>query len=51
MSHESVRLWYHKSHQLFSVEKRYREIIAVDETKIKINGRQHLLWAAVDIQS
>jgi len=51
VSHESVRLWYHKSYQLFSVEKRYREVIAVDETKIKINGRQHLLWAAIDINT
>jgi transposase-like protein len=51
VSHESVRLWYHKSYQLFFVEKRYREVIAVDETKIKINGRQHLLWAAIDIHT
>jgi transposase-like protein len=51
VSHESVRLWYHKSYQLFSVQKRYREVIAVDETKIKINGRQHLLWAAIDINT
>ena len=39
VSHESVRLWYHRSYQLFTVKKRYREIIAVDETKIKIHGR------------
>ena len=32
---------YHASHQLFSVEKRYRGIIAVDETKI--NGK-HLYF-------
>ena len=51
VSHESIRLWYHKSRRLFTVEKRYREIIAVDETKIKINGRQHVLWAAIDINT
>ncbi|MBS3748702.1 MAG: hypothetical protein KGY65_06595 [Candidatus Thermoplasmatota archaeon] len=33
------------------VKKRYREVIAVDETKIKINGKQHLLWAAIDINT
>jgi transposase-like protein len=48
VSHESVRLWYQKSSALFSVEKRYREVVAVDETKIKIHGKWHVLWAAVD---
>ena len=51
MSHESVRLWYHRSSTLFSVETRYRQVIAVDETKIKIHGKWHLLWAAVDINT
>jgi len=51
VSHESVRLWYHRSYQLFTVKKRYREIIAVDETKIKIHGRYHLLRAAIDINT
>jgi len=51
ISHESVRLWYHKSSRLFTVETRYREIIAVDETKIKIHGKYHLLWAAIDINT
>ena len=51
VSHESVRLWYHKSQDLFSVNTRYREVIAVDESKIKINGRQHLVWAAIDINT
>ncbi len=43
VSHESVRLWYHRPNHLFSVQKRFREVIVVDETKIKINSRQHLL--------
>jgi len=43
ISHESIRLWYHKSSRLFTVETQYREIIAVDETKIKINGKYHLM--------
>ena len=51
ISYESVRVWYHKSSRLFTVETRYREIIAVDETKIKIHGKNHLLWAAIDINT
>ena len=51
ISHESIRLWYHKSSRLFTVETQYREIIAVDETKIKINGKYHLIWAAIDINT
>jgi len=51
ISHESIRLWYHKSNRLFTVETQYREIIAVDETKIKINGKYHLLWPAIDINT
>jgi len=47
-SHERIRLWHHKSQDLFPVNTRYREVIEVDETKIKINGRQHLLRAAID---
>lgn len=51
VSYESVRLWYHRSSILFSVETKHRQVIAVDETKIKINGKWHLLWAAVDINT
>ena len=51
ISHESVRLWHHKSSALFTVEKRYREVIAVDETKIKIHGKWHLLWTAINIDT
>ena len=29
--------------------KTYRETIAVDETKLKINGKLYILWAAIDI--
>ena len=48
ISHESIRKWYHKTDNIFSVEKCYRETIAVDETKLKINGHLHILWAAID---
>ena len=48
ISHESIRKWYHKTYTIFSIEKCYRETVAVDETKLKINGRLYILWAAID---
>ena len=48
ISHESIRKWYHKTDTIFSVEKCYRETVAVDETKLKINGKLYILWAAID---
>jgi transposase-like protein len=48
ISHESIRKWYHKTDTIFSVGKCYRETVAVDETKFKINGRRDILWAAIE---
>jgi putative transposase len=45
VSHESVRQWYHRSQGFSSVHSCSRQVIAVDETMIKIQGKQHLLWA------
>src|SRR5574340_1799289 len=38
ISHEAIRTWYHKVDVIFTVGKAYREIIAVDETKVKKIG-------------
>jgi transposase-like protein len=38
ISHGAVRKWYHKTNTIFSVGRTYGEVIAVDETKVKING-------------
>jgi len=51
VSHETIRKWYRKTETIFSVEKTFREIIAVDETKVKINGKLYILWAAIDIKT
>jgi len=51
VSHESVRQWYHKSQDLLCVRCCHRQIIAVDETIIKIHEKQHLLWAAIDVDT
>jgi len=31
--------------------KKHRNLIAVDETVIKINGKKKFLWAAIDVES
>ena len=51
VSHESVRQWYHRSQNLFRVRCCHRQVIAVDETMIKIHGKRHLLWAAIDVDT
>ena len=48
ISHEAIRKWYHKTQPMFSVETCYREVVAVDETKLKINGKLYIVWAAID---
>ena len=48
ISHESIRKWYHQVDTIFTVGKTYRKTTAVDETKIKINGKLHIVWAAID---
>ncbi len=50
-SHEAVRNWYYRAAKIFQIQKAFRKIIAIDETKIKIKGKWHILWAAVDIES
>ncbi|MEF8879899.1 MAG: IS6 family transposase, partial [Candidatus Thermoplasmatota archaeon] len=39
VSHETIRKWYHRADNIFKIDKRMRKILAVDETKIKINGK------------
>jgi len=51
ISHESIRKWYHKVDTIFTVGKTYREVVAVDETKLKINGKLYILWAAIDVKT
>ena len=51
ISHESIRKWYHRVDTIFTLGKTYRETVAVDETKVKINGKLFILWAAIDIRT
>ncbi len=50
-SHEAVRDWYLRAAKIFQVRKAQRNIIAIDQTKIKISGKWRILWAAVDIEN
>jgi putative transposase len=50
-SRESVRRWFHKFSRLFSVEKKFRNTIAVDETVVKIHGLRAYVWSAVEVDS
>ena len=57
ISHETVRFWWNRFGPLFAAEIRKRRVSRMwsgrwhwhlDEVFVKINGRQHYLWRAVD---
>jgi putative transposase len=50
-SHEAIRNWYGRCKDIFTVKSRKRRAIAIDETKIKIQGKWMFIWAAIDIDS
>ena len=41
----------HRFSKVFSVEKKFRNAIAVDETVVKMHGLGAYVWSAVDIGS
>lgn len=48
-SHVSVHRWVHALRGVVSrVPRRERKVVAIDETKLKIKGRQVFVWAAID---
>jgi transposase-like protein len=50
-SRESVRKWFHGFSRLFSVERRFRGVVAVDETVFKMHGLRGYVCSAVDVDS
>jgi transposase-like protein len=45
-------LWFRRLKEaLPKLERKYRKCVAVDETKLKLNGRQLFVWAAVDVKT
>jgi len=49
--YETVRDWVHRCKHLFKRDCRARREVAVDETKIEVDGQQHYYWAAVDCKT
>ena len=59
ISHETVRFWLHRFGQMFTDELRKRRVEGMtssrwwwhlDEVFVKINGKRHYLWRAVDYE-
>jgi transposase-like protein len=50
-SRESVRKWFHRFSKIFSVEKKFSDSVAVDETIVKMPGLRAYVWSAVDVDS
>jgi transposase-like protein len=50
-SRESVRRWLHRFSKVFSVDRRFRDAVAVDETVVKMHGLRAYVWSAVDVDS
>jgi len=50
-SRESVRRWFHRFSRIFSVEKRFRNAVALDETVVKMYSFRVYVWSAVDVDS
>jgi len=51
-SREAVRQWVHRLATLPSqAEARIRRCLAIDETKLKVNGNQVFVWAVIDVDS
>jgi transposase-like protein len=50
-SRESVRKWFHRFSKISSVEKKFRDSVAVDEIVVKTHGLRAYVWSAVDVDS
>jgi len=48
---ESVRRWFHGFSSMFSIEKRFRNTVALDETVVKLHGFRAYIWSALDVDS
>jgi putative transposase len=47
-SYEAIRQWWHRLRHLFEPDRQHREVIAVDETAVEVDGEEYWVWAAVD---
>ncbi len=51
ISHESVRIYYHRIKKVLKQPRKRRRLIAIDETKIKLENTQIFVWTAIDVDS
>jgi len=52
ISHESVRIYYHRLKKVLKLpRKKPRRLIAIDETKLKLENNQIFVWTAVDVDT
>jgi len=52
ISHESLRLYYHRIKRILKPpERKIRRLIAIDETKLKLENKQIFVWSAVDVDT
>jgi len=52
ISHESVRIYYHRLKKVLKQpKKKKRKLIAIDETKLKLEKKLIFVWAAIDVDT
>ncbi|XRO76111.1 DDE-type integrase/transposase/recombinase [Methanocaldococcus sp. 10A] len=52
ISHESVRTYYHKLKEILNKpERKTRNLITIDETKLKFGNETIYVWSAIDVES
>ncbi|AIJ05569.1 transposase, IS240 [Methanocaldococcus bathoardescens] len=52
ISHESVRTYYHKVKEVLNEPKKgIRNLIAIDETKLKVGDKTIYVWSTIDVES
>ena len=52
ISHESIRIHYHRIKRILKPpEKKERRLIAIDETKLKLENKHIFVWSAIDVDT
>ncbi len=52
VSHNAVHKWIKKFEEKLPIvtEKKYRKVVAIDETVVKANGEKFYVYAAIDVE-
>lgn len=52
INHESARIYFHKLKKVIMLpEKKERKLIAIDETKLKLENKQIFVWSSRDVET